>query len=228
MSSIAAWGTPNITETAVMHGRSFCVKKLMKLLCCSGLVEEVATTNSDDCSLENAVSSLKSPVVSYRSKATWTSCARRSTYRFSSDGTDNGSKASGREPTSSRTLSRRSFEYTFTLSPSSRFAIRNAISHSLLNPTAPCGIGILGSLFLSRWKISPTAHQRSHMHLAAEPASLSPLAAAADNASLTSAIAADKSPNLNTSLSLVAPSPRKNFSRYAAEFMATSITLPLR
>ena len=228
MSSIAAGGTPSVTETAVMHGRSFCVKKLMKLLCCSGLVEEVATTNSDDCNLENAASSLKSPVASYRPKATWTSCARRSTYRFSSDGTDNGFKASDRESTSSRTLSRRSSGYAFTLSPSSRFAIRNAISHSMLNPIGSCGIGLLKSLVLFRLKTSTTARQRLAMHLAAEPASLSPLAAAADNASSTSAIAADKSPNLNVSLSLVAPSPRKNFSRYAAEFMATSITLPLR
>ncbi len=228
MSSIAAWGTPNITETAVMHGRSFCVKKLMKLLRCSGLVEEVATTNSDDCSLENATSSLKSPVVSYRSKATWTSCTRRSTYRFSSDGTDNGFRASGRESTSSRTLSRRSSGYAFTLSPSSRFAIRNAISHSTLNPTGSCGIGLLKSFVLFRLKTSTTVRQRLDRHLAAEPASLSPLAAAAVNASSTSAIAADKSVNINTSPFPVAPSPRKNFSRYAAEFMATSITLPLR
>lgn len=228
MSAIAAWGTPSISETKVMQGRSFSFKRLMKPLRCSGSVEEVATTNNADCNLENAASSLKSPVESYMSKATWTSRTRRSTYRFSSGGTDNCFKASGRELMSSCTLSRRSLEYAFTLSPSSRFAIRNAISHSLLSPTFPCGSGIEESLLLCRWKTSPTAHQRFPMHLAAEPASLSPLAAAADNASSTSAIAADKSPNLNTWRSPVPSSPRKYFSRYAAEFKATSITLPLR
>lgn len=228
MSLIAAWGTPKVSETAVMQGRSLSFKKLMKLLCCSGSVEEVATTNSADCNLENATSSLKSPVVSYKSKATWTSRARRSTYRFSSDGIDNCFKASGRKSTSSCTLSRRSWGYPFTLSPSNRFAIRNAISHSLLNATTPCGIGILGSLCSNRLKVATTAFQRPNRHLAAEPASLSPLAAASDNTSSTSAIEADKSANLNSSSLFVASSPRKYFSRYAAEFMATSITLPLR
>ena len=232
MSLIAAWGTPKVSETAVMHGRSLSFKKLMKPLCCSGSVEEVATTNSADCSLENATSSLKSPVVSYKAKAIWTSCARRSTYRFSSDGIESGFRASGRELTSSCTLSRRSCGYLFTLSPSSRSAIRNAISHSLLNETKPCWSEESAPLPWARLKDSTTSAQRADRQLAAVPASLSPLAAAADNMSSTSAIAADKSANLNMPISLLAStsmsSSRKYSSRYAAEFMATSIMLPLR
>ena len=227
MSLIAAWGTPKVSETAVMQGRSLSFKKLMKPLCCSGSVEEVATTNSADCSLENASSSLKSPVVSYKTKAIWTSCARRSTYRFSSDGIESGFRASGRELTSSCTLSRRSCGYPFTLSPSSRSAIRNAISHSLLNETAPRLIVVV-PIVLFRVKASTISTQRADMQLTAVPASLSPPNDAADNVSSTSAIAADKSANLNASISLASSSSRKNCSRYVAEFMATSITLPLR
>ena len=227
MSLIAAWGTPKVSETAVMHGRSLSFKKLMKPLCCSSSVEEVATTNSADCSLENASSSLKSPVVSYTAKAIWTSCARRSTYRFSSDGIESGFRASGRVLTSSCTLSRRSCGYLFTLSPSSRSAIRNAISHSMLNETAPCLISVTPALVF-RLKASTRYAQRADKQLTAEPASLSPPNAAADNVSSTSAIAADKSANLNTSISLASSSSRKYCSRYVAEFMATSITLPLR
>lgn len=228
MSLIAAWGTPKVSETAVMQGRSLSLKKLMKLLCCSGSVEEVATTNSADCNLENAASSLKSPVKSYMNKASWTSSARRSTYRFSSDGIDNDFKTSGSEWRSSCTRSRRSWGYPFTLSPISRSAIRNAISHSLLNETTPCESAELDPLGLLELKASIIYFQRVNRQLAAVSASLSPLAAAVVNVSSTSAIAADKSAKLNTLISLVSSSSRKYCSRYAAEFMATSITLPLR
>ena len=124
---------------AVMQGMNLSVRNFTNLPCCVLSCTCVPTTNSCDCKRENAVSSLKSPVMSYSSIATRTSLASRRTYRRSSCGSESPSSSAGKDSRSCVTFALLSAEYVLAFSLNMSSAITRDNLHSSGNSSEGYG-----------------------------------------------------------------------------------------